>query len=305
MKVAITTSSFAKFSSEPLRMLAEKGISTVLNPYGRALMEHEAKVILQGCVGVVAGTEPLTAAVMDALPDLKVISRCGVGTDSVDIDAAQERGILVRNTPGAPTRSVAEFTLALTLNLLRNITIMERELRGGQWKKRMGCLLRDKRVGIIGYGRIGQAVGELFLAMGCVVAYHDPGLPESPTSGVSAMSKDDLLAWADIVTLHCSKPKDGSFVLGLAELEKMKPEGWLVNMSRGGVVDEDALGRMLKMGFLAGAALDVFSQEPYSGPLRDLPQVVLTPHVGSYAKESRVNMEIESVQNLLESLGKI
>lgn len=311
MKIAISTSSFAQFSDAPLRLLADKGLAWVLNPHGRVLTEEELVALLQDCVGLVAGTEPITAAVMDKTPGLRVISRCGVGMDAVDLKAATDRGIAVRNTPDGPTRAVAELTLAYALDMMRQVSRMDHELRAGQWKKRMGNLLQGKRLGIIGFGRIGHAVGELFVLMGCEVAFYDPAFTGNQVSareqGRAAplfvrKEKEELLAWADIVTLHCAKPKDGAPVLCAKAIAGMKEGAWLINAARGGIVDEEALAEALKQGRLAGAALDVFAREPYTGPLAALPQVVLTPHIGSYARESRIEMETDSVRNLLDCL---
>lgn len=309
MKIAITTSSFAQYSDEPLKLLSANKVEWVLNPYGRVLTEQESMEILRDCAGLVAGTEPLTAAVMDAAPGLRVISRCGVGMDAVDLEAAKARNIAVRNTPDGPTRAVAELALGYALDLMRQVSRMDRELRGGQWKKRMGNLLQDKKVGIIGFGRIGRAVGEMFSLMGCAVAFYDPAINSPLTAShdkegiFEPMSRDALLAWADIVTLHCAKPRDGAQVLDARAISGMKQGAWLLNAARGGIVDETALYEALESGRLSGAALDVFANEPYSGPLAGLAQVILTPHIGSYAREARIRMETDSVRNLLDALG--
>ncbi len=304
MKVAITTSSFAQFSDEPLRLLKDRGIEMVMNPHGRALTEDEAIALLHGCVGVAAGTEPLTRRVMEALPELRVISRCGVGMDSVDLEAAAARGIAVRNTPDGPTRAVAELTLGFALDLMRQVSLMDREVRAGTWKKRMGSLLFGKKLGIVGFGRIGRAVAEQFSLMGCPVAFYDPMVAAPDDARWTRMEMNPLLAWADIVTLHCAKPKDGSLVLDAARIAGMKKGAWLINAARGGIVDEAALAHALQQGDLAGAALDVFAKEPYSGPFAELPTVVLTPHIGSYAKEARIKMEVDTIRNLLDALGQ-
>ena len=301
MKIAITTGSFAQHSDEPLRLLAERGIEVVRNPHGRVLTEDEAIELLRGCVAVAAGTEPLTARLMDALPELRVISRCGVGMDSVDTEAASARGIRVRSTPDAPTRAVVELTLGCALDLVRHVSLMDRDVRSGVWKKRMGCLLQGKKLGIIGFGRIGRAVAEVFGFMGCRVSFHDPFVA-GDQGVVQRRDLDALLAWADIVTLHCSKPEDGSQVMSAERIAAMKEGAFLINAARGGLVDEDALYEALRSGCLAGAALDVFSKEPYMGPLTDLPNVILTPHIGTYAREARVQMEIDTIRNLLEAL---
>ncbi|MDR2488680.1 MAG: phosphoglycerate dehydrogenase [Desulfovibrio sp.] len=303
MKIAITTSSFAQYSDEPLRLLRERGMTAVMNPYGRTLTEDEAIALLQDCVGIAAGTEPLTDKVIGALPGLRVISRCGVGMDTVDCKAAATRGIHVRNTPDGPTRAVAELTLGCAFALLRKLLLMDREIRDGVWKKRMGSLLLGKHVGIIGFGRIGQAVAELFAAMGCPVSFYDPHVV-GDLAAFQRREMEDLLSWADIVTLHCAKPADGAKIMDAGRIAAMKEGAWLINAARGGLVDEDALAEALQDGRLSGAALDVFAREPYSGRLATLPLVLLTPHIGSYAREARIQMETDTIRNLLDALDQ-
>jgi D-3-phosphoglycerate dehydrogenase len=299
MKVAVTTSSFARYSDEPLELLRQRGVSYVLNESGRALTEDEAIAFLQGCIGVAAGTEKLSRRVLDACPALRVISRCGTGLDSVDLEAAKERGIAVRNTPDAPTQAVAELTLAYALDLLRGVTRMDREVRAGAWKKRMGFLLEGKRVGIVGFGRIGRAAARLFVAFGAEIAFSDP----LACDGVyPKMELDALCSWARLISLHCPPPLGGKPLMSAERLERMQPGSWLINAARGGLVDEEALCRLLRSGHLAGAALDVFGREPYAGPLAGIDNVILTPHIGSYAQESRIRQEVDTVKNLLEEL---
>jgi D-3-phosphoglycerate dehydrogenase len=302
MRVAVTTSTFAEYDEEPLLLLRAGNVEIVVNPHRRTLTETEAADMLRDCAGVVAGTEPLTAGVMDAAPGLKVISRCGSGLDNVDMRAARARGIQVRNTPLAPVAAVAELTLALALDLSRRITRMDREVRSGIWKKHMGRLLAGKRAGIVGFGRIGRKVAALFMLMGCETAFHDPCVPDD--GNCRRMEADDLLAWADILTLHCPPQADDRPLLDADRLGRMKDGALLINAARGGLVDETALAAALQSGKLAGAALDVFAREPYppSGPLASLPGVILTPHIGAYAAETRTAMEAESVRNLLAVL---
>lgn len=302
MKIAITTSSFAQFSDEPLQLLESKGIEVAINPYGRALTEEEAISFLSGCIGVAAGTEPLTEKVMKALPELKVISRCGAGMDSVDLSAAKELDIIVKNTPDGPTRAVAELVLGYALSLLRYVSAMDRDMRSGVWKKRMGFQLQGKKIGIVGFGRIGRSVGELFHCMGCEIAFFDPHVAE--TSEYKKMELDPMLAWADIVTLHCPAQK-GNALLDKKRIASMKKGAWLINAARGGLIDESALYEAIASGALSGAAIDVFTEEPYKGKLMDLPSVIVTPHIGSYAQESRITMEVDTIKNLLESLDSL
>ena len=299
MKIAITTSSFARYSDEPLKLLEQAGVEYVMNDKGRALTEEEAIQMLEGCHGVAAGTEPLTKKVMDALPDLKVISRCGTGMDNVDRAYAAEKGIAVRNTPDGPTLAVAELTLGLILTLLRQVPHQDRELRSGVWKKRMGNLLHGKNVGIVGFGKIGRTVAHLLEPFGVNIGYHDPF---ADVPGYTRLELDDLMGWADIITLHCPKTENGAPLLDLGRLSLMRPGSFILNIARGGLIDEKALLGLLTAGHLAGAALDCFTKEPYDGPLKEMDNVILTPHIGSYAKEARIIMETDTIKNLLDVL---
>jgi len=298
-KVLISTSSFAIYDTKPLDMLQTAGLEVQLNPYHRTLSREESINLGVQSAGLIAGTEVLDKEVLDKLKLLQVISRCGTGLDNIDLDTAKKRGIQVFSTPFGPTVAVAELTVALILSLLRHIPQMEKEMRSGTWQKRMGHLLQGKNVGIIGFGKIGQQVAELLRGLGAQISYCDPTV-ETTKSGCIRASLDELLAGADIVTLHASGKER---LLGDKELRKMKPGSWLVNCARGGVVDEKALYQLLKEGWLSGAAIDVFEKEPYDGPFTELDNVILTPHIGSYAIESRVEMEVQAVQNLLQGLG--
>lgn len=296
MNIFISTSSFAEYDKLPLKLLGDTGMKAQVNPYKRQLTREECLLHYKDIDGLIAGTEALTAEVLQSAPKLKVISRVGVGLDNVDIAAARKRGIKVFNTPDAPTAAVAELTLGLMLALLRHIPRGDREIRAGKWQKRMGNLLKGKKVGIIGLGRIGQKVAELVQALGAQVIYCDPAVDKKD---YKKLTLDELLAQADIVTLHLS---GGGTLLGKNELQHMKQGSYLINCARGGIVDEVALAQLLQEGWLAGAALDVFNREPYTGPLAKLDSVILTPHIGSYAIESRVEMEVEAVKNLIEGL---
>lgn len=292
--------------SQPFDILKENGFEIINNPYGRKLTEEEVIELAKGCVGIVAGVEPLTPRVMDALPDLKCISRVGVGMDNVDIEYAKQKGIVVVNTPDGPTRGVAELTLGMTLSLLRRIPQADAAIKNKQWKKQIGNLIYEKQVGVIGLGRIGKMVAGLFRGIGNPVIGFDlyPDEKWAAENFVSLSSFENVLKVADIITLHIPGNKDKTPVIGSKELGMMKKGAFIINISRGGVVDEDALYGALKDGHLAGAAIDVFTKEPYSGPLSDLDNVVLTPHLGSYASEGKLQMEIDAVLNLINVLKK-
>ncbi len=298
MKIAISTTSFCEYDDTPLEQLKKRNIGVALNPYGRKVTTDELVELASEAVGLIAGTESINKDVLKKLPFLKVISRCGTGMENVDLECAKRLGIKVFNTPDAPTLAVAELTIGLMLNILRKTGEMDRKIRAGTWKKMMGNLLSDKKVGIIGFGRIGKKVAKLLKPFGCEIHYSDPYLKDKDEE-FKSMSKEELFRWADIITIHVSS-KDR--IVNKAEFEMLKKGSWIVNVSRGEVFDESALFECLRRGHISGAAIDVFEQEPYSGPLKDLDNVILTPHIGSYAKESRIKMEMDAVKNLIEGL---
>ena len=278
------------------------GFEILLNPFGRRLTETEAGSLLKpGIIGMIAGIEPLTRSVLTGAPDLRVISRCGIGMDNVDLDAAAERNILVKNTPDAPGTAVAELTLGMMLNLLRRISEADRFIRANQWKKLMGRLLQQQTVGLIGFGRIGKKVARLVSAFGAAILAYDICKIES-FPDVEFCSLESLISRSDIISLHIPYTPDTHHFLNSDRLISMKKGALLINASRGGLVDEKALEDALLSGHLAGAALDCFEQEPYHGPLCEMDQVVTTAHMGSYAKEARESMEQESAENLIKEL---
>lgn len=301
-KVLISTSTFGEYDRSPLEVLRGSGFEPVMNPYGRTLKEDELKALAEGAAGLIAGTERLDGPVLNAISGLRIISRCGAGLDNIDLEAAKRLGVAVYNTPSGPTLAVAELTVALLLNLARRITEMDRDVRKGVWRKAAGSLLRGKRIGIIGFGRIGRKVAQLLLPFGAEVRYCDPCRAENEF-GCRHSGLEELLSWADAITVHAAPAPPFKTLIGRSELALLKEGAALVNTSRGGVVDEAALHEALSSGRLSGAALDVFAEEPYRGPLAALPNVILTPHIGSYAREARSEMEMEAVSNLLKGFG--
>lgn len=304
MKIFISTSSFAEYDKSPLRLLESNGFEVVLNPYGRKLNPKEVVALAKDCAGIIAGTEPLTKEVLRQLPGLKAISRCGTGLDNVDVEAARKRGIAVRTTPDAPAQAVAELTVALILNVLRQISFMDRQVRSGAWSKEMGRLLSGKTVGVIGLGRIGKRVAELLRSFDVKILASEPKPDKkwAEENKVSLTSLEELLRKSDVVTLHIPYTEENRNLINAKRLKIMKRGAILINTSRGGLVDEDVLYQALKNGHLGGAALDVMEVEPYDGPLKGLNNVILTPHIGSYALEARVQMEMEAAKNLINML---
>ena len=308
MKILISPSSFGKCGIEPLQILEKTNYELIHNPYGRKLTEKEV-VELGGkeLVGIVAGVESLNQKVLDQLPNLKCISRVGVGLDSVDLKYAENIGVKVLNTPDGPTRAVAELTIGLAMNLLRCITIADSNLKQKKWKKEIGNLILNKKVGIFGLGRIGKATAKLFQNLGASIQGYDlyPDHEYLKNNDINLVSIEELFESSDIISVHVPGSKNNEPIINMGELNLMKETAYLINVSRGGVVEEKALYRLLENKKIAGAALDVFLEEPYDGDFLKLNNVILTPHLGSYALEGKLKMEIDAVNNLINFLNKV
>lgn len=297
---------FACDDPMPRQRLIESGFEVRENPFGRRLRGEEMAEVLRDADAVLAGIEPYTASVLAALPKLRCISRCGVGLDSIDLEAAQQRGIAVYRTANEVVDPVAQLTIAMMLALARNLPHHMHDAREGRWVKRTGALLSEWTIGIVGFGRIGQAVVGLLRPFGSRVLIHDPGIDlGSAPSGLRSVPLDALLAEADLVSLHADRAQGAGALLGAAELARMKRGSFLVNTARGHLVDQDALLAALQSGRLTGAALDVFEPEPYTGPLAQLPQVLCTPHVASLTRSSRAAMELRAAQQIVEHFARM
>ncbi|HEX7290019.1 MAG TPA: phosphoglycerate dehydrogenase [Conexibacter sp.] len=272
-------------------------------PRGGRLPAEVAELV-EGAVAVIASADPFTADVFAAAPGLRVIARSGVGVDSIDLDAATRAGVVVTTTPGLNDETCADHTLALLLAALRRIVEHDASMRRGEWD-RGGELtpwdLHGKRVGVIGYGRIGRAVVRRLEGFGTQIRVFDP--VAAPDGDRACGSLEELLAWADVVTLHAPLTADTLKMIGAAELATMRPGAVLVNASRGGLIDEPALVQALTSGHLRAAALDVFVEEPprHAG-LRYLPNLVLSPHIGGLSREAIDAMTRQCVQQVLDVL---
>ena len=281
------------------------GFEVRRNALGRRLRREEMAEALRDADAVLAGVEPYDGPLLAQLPRLRCISRCGVGTDAIDLEAARRHGIAVCTTPDETVEPVAQLTVAMVLALARHLPLHLADFRAGVWKKRTGALLSEWTIGLVGFGRIGQAVERCLRAFGPRILVSDPrageaGLPD----GVERVELATLLAEADLVSLHAGcRPGDGP-LMGGREFEMMKRGSYLVNTSRGFLVDEAALSAALISGRLAGAALDVFASEPYTGILSTLPQVLCTPHVATLTRASRAAMEWRCAKNVVDYFSR-
>lgn len=299
--IFIALSTFAEYDETPLKILKSSGYSFSVNSLGRRLNQGEIVKLAKGAGGIIAGVEPYDGFVLEQLPGLRCISRCGVGTDNIDKDKAKELDIAIFNTPDAVVQPVAELTVAMIFDLLRKLSYHARLMRLKKWEKSAGNLLMGRKVGVIGLGRIGKRVCELLLKLDAGVFGTDisADMQWAGEKGVKVVSLNELLRLSDIVTIHVSSDKSSPFQLGEKELGLIKEGSLLINTSRGQLIDENALYNALKSGHLAAAALDVFPEEPYAGKLCELDTVVLTPHIATLTKESRAEMELEAILNLI------
>ena len=307
-RILTTTSSFGSADALPLTELKSKGYEVITNPLSRRLSEEELDSLLkehEPC-GLIAGLEPITRRVLEqAKGHLRVISRVGVGWDNVDHDAVKEYGMQVYRTPEAVVPAVVELSIALVFSLSRHIALHDRQTRAGTWKKHLGGLVEGKKLGIVGCGRIGRKLAEKMQCFGTSVCAFDPFVKAEELNSLNIEKKEtleELFTECDVVSLHLASGKETHHLINKELFKLMKPNALLVNVARGDVINEADLCEALEQNLLAGAALDVFENEPYEGRLTEFDNVILTPHIGSYAREARIQMEVDAVHNLLSAL---
>lgn len=258
---------------------------------------------------LVTAKAPITAEVIRAATKLKVIGKYGVGVESVDLDAATARGIPVTYTPGVNQDTVAEYTIGLMLATVRKIPFSMETLRqGGKWRneKFFGLEIKGSTIGIVGLGRIGSLVAEKIRSFGVRLLAYDPYISTEKAAELGAQSVDfpTLLKIADIITLNLPYTRETFHLIGEKELRQMKPTSYLINTGRGQLVDEPALIRALKEGWIAGAGLDVFEQEPLERdhPFLSMENVVVTPHIGGSSITARTRLVRTAVENVVRVL---
>jgi glyoxylate reductase len=253
-------------------------------------------------------TDRIDAEVLDAAADIRIVANIAVGYNNIDVAACRARGVVVANTPDVLTNACADFTWALILGITRRLGEAERQLRRGDWKgwaldHMLGTELRGKRLGLIGVGRIGRAVAEKAPAFGMQVAY-SARRPVAELTDAEHLPLDHLLATSDVISLHCPLTPETRHLIDQKAFTKMKRTAYLINTSRGPVVDEAALAWALKQRLIAGAALDVYEKEPEVHPdLLGLENVMLIPHIASATTETRTAMANLAVSNVLAVLN--
>lgn len=297
-RAVVTTVPFGAVDPLPLKLLADAGIELTINPLSRKLRVEEVAGVIGSADIVIAGTEPITAKVMDACPNLKAICRVGIGLDSVDLLAARARGIKVSYTPDGPSPAVSELTIGLIIDLLREVSKADRDIRAGTWFRKAGRRISECKVGVIGCGRIGGGVIH-HLAGGFpgvrILANDIQAKPEFDGL-VTWADKETIYAECDVISLHVPLTPETQDLISMPIMAQFKKGAVLVNTARGGIVNESDLVQALRNGQLRAAAVDAFEEEPYLGDLRDLDNVVLTCHLGSMTEDCRARMEIEATE---------
>ncbi|WP_222632805.1 MULTISPECIES: phosphoglycerate dehydrogenase [unclassified Rhodococcus (in: high G+C Gram-positive bacteria)] len=305
----MTTPTFGRYAHEPREVLIADGLS-VDQPWGHAQPPSRDAIAEQArdAVAMIVGLDTVDADMFDAAPDLRVVAKHGVGFDNIAVDAARKRGIEVVFAPGSNSNAVAELTFGLILDVTRGISTTDRAVREHRWVKNFGTELAGRTLGVIGYGRIGRLVAGYAAAFGMRVLAHDPWVSDADVAraGHVPSSLENCITSADVLTLHVPAIAGDPPLLDRARLQSMRPGSIVVNASRGGLVDEDALAQLLHDGHLAGAGLDAFSTEPLGeSPLRDAPGVVLTSHIGACTREANRTMGVtvaEDVSRVLRGL---
>lgn len=297
-----------KLDDEAEALLDRHGLKTIYVS-GYSAMAEIAQSARQNQVdAIIARRGAVDARVINASPRLRVIAKHGTGVDGIDLAAAASRNIPVLRALAANAQSVAEFAISLAIAALKDIPLLDRAVKSGEWptESYRGRDLGGTTIGLVGYGEIGRRAAALAMALGMSVCAHGPRLDlKSLPAGIShKKSLEDLLSSSDVVSLHCPLTEETRHLLNEQRIGTMRPDAILVNTARGALVDERALVHALRKGAIAGAALDCFEEEPLpSGhPLRTLPNVILTPHAAGTSKGAVRNMGVQSVNNLLDVL---
>ncbi len=304
-KVLITTVPFGDKNRLPIEQLESAGINYLINPIGRKLKEDELANMVADFDVLIAGTESITEKVMAQAKCLKLISRVGVGLDSVDLLAAERRGIKVSYTPDAPAPAVAELTIGLMLSLMRSIHLANAQMRRGEWQRHFGRRLSEVTIGIIGVGRIGGSVLRHLAGFGKLrILVNDTEPKEGVIFGLNMewVNKEEIYREADVISLHVPLTGKTNNMIRREQLLMMKKDAVLINTARGGIVNEKDLVTVMLEGHLSGAAVDVFEKEPYDGDLAKIERCLLTSHMGSMSVDCRTRMEVEATEEAIRFL---
>lgn len=301
MKVFVSTHPFSSTSELPMKLIKENGFELSVNEYGRKITSAELAHEIKDAEVLIAGTEKISEDVFKNATNLKLISRVGIGLDGIDFELCKKYGVRVAYTPDAPTMAVAELCVGLMLDLARKISQTDKAIKNGIWNRHMGMLLYGKTVGIIGIGRIGKSLVHLLSSFNVKFKAYDvaPDLAFGRLYKVDFVTKEEVLSQSDIISINLPLKSDTKDFITIKEFGLMKKESFLINTARGGIVNEHDLYLALKDGIIAGAAVDVFEEEPYSGELIQLENCLLTCHMGASTIDSRTDMEVQALEEAI------
>ncbi|MHA1505637.1 MAG: phosphoglycerate dehydrogenase [Candidatus Asgardarchaeia archaeon] len=308
VKIFVSSKTFGKICKKPIELL-EKVAHIERNPYDRKMSKEELIQMAKDAEILVVGNDKIDEEVMDKCKKLRLIARHGIGVDNIDLKAATERGIIVTYTPQANSESVADFTIGLMISLSRKIIKANNDTKRGDIKvtEYIGSEIYKKTLGVIGLGAIGSRVAKRAKGFDMRVLAYDPYASKEKAEelGVELVDKDYLLKESDFVTLHVPLTPETEGMIGERELKLMKKTAFLINTSRGGVVDERALHKALEEGWIAGAALDVYVKEPPDpdDPIVKLEDTITTPHIAAYTMEALCRMGMMIAEDVMKFLN--
>ena len=299
IKILISASPFCEHSLLPAKMLKENKIDYDLNPQKRKLTEKEILNLIKSYDGLIADVESLNKKVLLKAKNLKIISRVGIGVNNIDLRYAKKKKIVVTNTPDAPTEAVIELNLGLIFMLIRNISIHNEEIKNSIWERKFGLRLEFLKIGILGLGRVGMGLSEKLLKIGASKIFYNDLKKKKTKKNIFYKSKDYIFKNCDLICLTLPETSKTKKLLNKRIFIKMKRDSFIINTSRGDLIDEKDLFDYLKKGYFSGIALDVFNNEPYNGNLIQFKRCVLTPHIASHTIDCRNRMEMEATKDLI------
>jgi len=298
-KIYISTYPYCETSLLPIKLLKKNNIGFLINNKKRKHTEKEILNIIPKYDGLIADTEPLTRRVLDSANKLKIISRVGIGLNSVDLKTAKEKKIIVAYTPDAPTLAVVDLTLGFILFSIRNVVKHHENLRKNIWIRFAGRRLPYLNIGIIGLGRIGSRVAKALIKLGAKKIFYNDLVRKKINKNIIFKSKKFIYKNCDLISFHIPLTDKTSKLISFNQLKIMKKDCILINTARGEIFDEKSLILFLKKNNSAIAVLDVFEREPYKGKLSKLKNCIVTPHIGSMSVDCRERMELEATKSII------
>lgn len=307
VKILVTPRSFVQSGGKALQRLKDEGFLLILNETGKTYSEEQMIGLCAEVDGIIVGIDPMTEKVLLQAKNLKAISKYGAGLDNIDVKKAEELGIKIDKAAGTNAVSVAELAVGLFFALARSLPYVSSSTKKGGWERKRGVELKDKTVGIIGMGNIGKEVARMAHGLGMAVIAYDPYLDRNDEAiadyAVTLQELPGIYANSDFISMHLPLLEETRYMINKESLALMKSSAFLVNTSRGELVNEEDLYQALKDGVIAGAAEDVFSKEPpEESPLLGLDNFILTSHIGAFTAEANERMALVSAENLIRMM---